>query len=114
MYFYGDGSTTSFTVPAYNTVTSIVSVAIDGVETSDYTFENNVLTLTTAPVLNAAIYFKYNGYGSNATGDLVIVGNGSSDSNRSNAYQLDKQGNGWFSGVNRIFPHEEEIHGKTS
>lgn len=40
---------------------------------------------------------------------LDIVGNGTSDTNRSNAYTLDWEGNGWFAGDVRVGPNSDEL-----
>lgn len=53
--FYGDGSTTAFTLQ-YTPSASTLSVTLDGtalVDNTDYTVSANIITLTNAPVINS-------------------------------------------------------------
>lgn len=91
--FTGDGSTTAFTLT--DTPESVISVEVDDeiAAKSSYTLSGTTLTFTTAPASGASISVTYS-LGTYA----VIVGNGTADNARSNAFTLDWDGCGEFAG----------------
>ena len=89
----------TYTIPStIYTVISIDRVRVNGNVVNNYTTSGHSITFSTAPAANSAIEVRFNGKGSNSKGNLVIVGNGTSDGNRSNAYTLDWNGNAHFKG----------------
>ena len=51
----------------------------------------------------------YNVVDDGITGYLEIIGNGTNANNRSNAYTLDKKGNGWFAGAVKVGADAKEV-----
>ena len=86
--FTGDGATTAFTLtatPEPRPLFSPVLVEIDGVEVhrTTYTLSGTTLTFNTAPASGAVITVTYN-LGTYA----LIIGNGTADNARSNAFAV--------------------------
>ena len=55
----------------------------------------------------------YNVVDDGITGYLEIIGNGTNANNRSNAYTLDKKGNGWFAGAVKVGADAKEVATKS-
>jgi len=73
--FIGDGEKTEFQLSKI--ATEIISVSVNGTETSDYTFdlENDTIILTSAPAADAVIIVTYKEDLSYAQGPLAVASN---------------------------------------
>lgn len=90
--FTGDGSTDAFTLSGNPVSTSKIRAKIDGVSTNRFFYrsQTNCVVFDSVPANGAAIVVEYadEGHGNYA----VIVGNGTADNARSNAFAIDWSG----------------------